>query len=153
MLLERLDRLPLAEGEARDCEEQILAEITALWQTDEVRLKKPTVSNEIYMGLDYFPMVLFDTLPKVYEEVEESLHEELGIEAPHLKLPEILEFGTWIGGDRDGNPLVTSRSTQEALRMARHRIIDHYLSEVGSLAGHLSVSVRKAQVSPALLDR
>jgi phosphoenolpyruvate carboxylase len=153
MLLERLDRLPLAEGEARDCEEQILAEITALWQTDEVRLKKPTVSNEIYMGLDYFPMVLFDTLPKVYEELEECLHEELGIEAPNVKLPEILEFGTWIGGDRDGNPLVTSRSTQEALRMARHRIIDHYLSEVGSLAGHLSVSVRKAQVSPALLDR
>jgi len=151
--LERLDQFPLAEGEARDLETQILAEITALWQTDEVRLKKPTVSNEIYMGLDYFPMVLFDTLPRIYEEIADSVAEACGDEGVGNAIPELVRFGSWIGGDRDGNPHVTHRSTQEALRMARHRILDHYLAEVDTLAGHLSLSVRRVTASPALLDR
>lgn len=151
--LERLDQFPLAEGEARDYEMQILAEITALWQTDEVRLKKPTVTNEIYMGLDYFPMVLFDTLPRLYGEMEESVREALGVEGDSTKMPEVLTFGSWIGGDRDGNPHVTHRSTQEAVRMARRRIVDHYVSEIDGLAGHLSLSRRRVAASPALLDR
>ena len=151
--LERLDQLPLAHGEARDQEAQILAEIIALWQTDEVRLKRPTVRNEIHMGLDYFPMVLFDTLPRLYEELEESLRDVCSADGCGATLPELLSFGSWIGGDRDGNPLVTARSTQEALRMARHRIIDHYLAEVAALAGHLSVSLRRIRVSAALSDR
>lgn len=151
--LERLDQFPLAEGEARDYEIQILAEITALWQTDEVRLKKPTVTNEIYMGLDYFPMVLFDTLPRLYGELEESMREACGVEGDSSSIPELLTFGSWIGGDRDGNPHVTHRSTQEALRMARHRIVDHYVSEIEGLAGHLSLSRRRVSASPAFLDR
>ena len=64
--LERLDQLPLAHTEAAELESQIMAEITSLWQTDEVRLKRPTVQDEVYMGLDYFQMVLFDTLPRLY---------------------------------------------------------------------------------------
>jgi phosphoenolpyruvate carboxylase len=151
--LERLDQFPLAHGEARDYEAQILAEITALWQTDEVRLRKPTVSNEIHMGLDYFPMVLFDTLPRLYEELEESLRDICGMEACNTRLPELLSFGSWMGGDRDGNPQVTARSTQEALRMARHRIIDHYGEEMEALSGHLSLSLRRVPAAPALLDR
>ena len=151
--LEHLDQFPLAEGEARKFETQILAEITALWQTDEVRLKKPTVTNEIYMGLDYFPMVLFDTLPRLYEEIEDSVRETFGVEGHCTTVPELVTFGSWIGGDRDGNPHVTHRSTQEALRMARHRIVDHYISEIEGLAGHLSLSVRRVSASTALLDR
>jgi phosphoenolpyruvate carboxylase len=150
--LERLDQFPLANDDARDYEAQILAEITALWQTDEVRLKKPTVANEIHMGLDYFPMVLFETLPRLYEELEESLHEVGDVEGA-CTIPELLLFGSWIGGDRDGNPHVTSRSTQEALRMARHRILDHYVAEIDALSGHLSQSLRRVAASPVLLDR
>ena len=150
--LERLDQFPLAQTDARNYEAQILAEITALWQTDEVRLKKPTVVNEIYTGLDYFPMVLFDTLPRLYQELEDSL-QDVGIETCKARLPELLTFGSWIGGDRDGNPHVTSRDTQEALRMARHRIIDHYLAEVKGLSGHLSLSLRRVPATPTLLDR
>ncbi len=151
--LEGLDQCPLSEGEARDYEMQILAEITALWQTDEVRLKKPTVSNEIYMGLDYFPMVLFDTLPRLYEEMETSVQKTCGPEHAGKRIPELLTFGSWIGGDRDGNPHVTHRSTQEALRIARHRILDHYLSEIDMLAGRLSVSLRRVPASSALRDK
>jgi len=152
-ILERLDRLPLAHSEAHDQEGQILAEITALWQTDEVRLNKPTVADEIHMGLDYFPMVLFDTLPRLYQELEESFRDVFAVQAFQGNLPELLSFGTWIGGDRDGNPLVTARSTEDAVRLARHRIIDHYLAELTTLSGHLSVSLRRVHASPALLDR
>src|ERR1700739_295746 len=70
--LERLDEVLLSRTDALEYESQILAEITALWQTDEVRLKKPTVRDEIHMGLDYFPMVLFETIPRLYAEMENS---------------------------------------------------------------------------------
>ena len=152
-ILERLDQLPLAHGEARDLETQILAEITALWQTDEVRLNKPTVRDEIHMGLDYFPMVLFDTLPRLYQELEESFRDVFAPKPGEGNLPELLSFGSWIGGDRDGNPAVTASSTQDAMNMARNRIVDHYLAELAALSAHLSVSLRRVRASPALLDR
>ncbi len=148
--LERLDQLPLSDSEAREYESLILAEITALWQTDEVRLNKPTVRDEIHMGLDYFPMVLFETLPRLYAELEESLRDVYRADA---EVPEVLSFGSWIGGDRDGNPFVTADSTREALDMARHVIIDHYIAETMRLIGQLSMSTRRIGVSAALTQR
>jgi phosphoenolpyruvate carboxylase len=148
--VERLDQLPLSDSEAREYESLILAEITALWQTDEVRLNKPTVRDEIHMGLDYFPMVLFETLPRLYAELEESLRDVYNAEA---QVPEVLSFGSWIGGDRDGNPFVTADSTREALDMARHVIIDHYIAETVRLIGQLSMSMRRIDVSNALAQR
>ena len=148
--LERLDQLPLSDAEAREYESLLLAEITALWQTDEVRLKKPTVRDEIHMGLDYFPMVLFETLPRLFSELEDSWHEIYGTNA---EIPELLSFGSWIGGDRDGNPFVTAASTRDALSMARHVIIDHYIAETTRLIGHLSMSTRRNAVSAGLARR
>jgi phosphoenolpyruvate carboxylase len=166
--LAQLDELPLAQSEARELEAQILAEITALWQTDEVRLKKPTVRDEIYMGLDYFPMVIFEGLPRLYAELEDALEKyaatgstlESQADAPSQsrstatpRLPEILKFGSWIGGDRDGNPHVTAHCTRDALRMARHVVIDYYTREITSLVGYLSMSVRRIGVSGDLTRR
>src|SRR5450755_551808 len=142
--LEHLDELPLPETEAREYESLILAEITALWQTDEVRVNKPTVRDEIHMGLDYFPMVLFETLPRLFAELEESLHDVYGADC---KAPELLSFGSWIGGDRDGNPFVTASCTREALVMARHVIVDHYIAETIRLIGQLSMSSRRIGIS------
>jgi len=162
--LERLDQLPLSESDAREYESLILAEITALWQTDEVRLNQPTVRDEIHMGLDYFPMVLFETLPRLFAELEESLRDVYGASAEDCELLSgplpvgtlsfgSLSFGSWIGGDRDGNPYVTSASTREALGMARHVIIDHYIAETVRLIGQLSMSTRRIGVSEALAQR
>jgi len=148
--LERLDQLPLSESDAREYESLILGEITALWQTDEVRLNKPTVRDEIHMGLDYFPMVLFETLPRLFLELEESLRDVYDTNAD---LPGLLSFGSWIGGDRDGNPFVTADSTRDAVTMARHVIIDHYLAETTRLIGQLSMSTRRIGVSEALVHR
>ena len=71
--LERLDRLPLAEADASRFEALIFAEVTSLWQTDEVRLEKPLVTDEIRMGLDHYPLSLFETLPRLYDEMADSL--------------------------------------------------------------------------------
>ena len=153
--LERLDQLPLSESEAREYESLILAEITALWQTDEVRLNKPTVRDEIHMGLDYFPMVLFETLPRLFAELEESWRDVYGVHAGVLEPFSLgsLSFGSWIGGDRDGNPFVTADSTRDAVTMARHVIVDHYIAETTRLIGHLSMSTRRIEVSDALALR
>jgi phosphoenolpyruvate carboxylase len=152
--LEHLDQLPLPDSEAREYESLILAEITALWQTDEVRLNKPTVHDEIHMGLDYFPIVLFETLPRLFAELEESLRDVYGAsETLELFSSGLLSFGSWIGGDRDGNPFVTAASTREALDMARQVIIDHYIAETTRLIGQLSMSTRRIAVSAALAQR
>jgi|HubBroStandDraft_2_1064218.scaffolds.fasta_scaffold23414_1 phosphoenolpyruvate carboxylase len=153
--LEHLDQLPLPDSEAREYESLVLAEITALWQTDEVRLNKPTVRDEIHMGLDYFPMVLFETLPRLFAELEESLRDVYGAsdDFPGLVSLGPLSFGSWIGGDRDGNPFVTADSTRAALGMARHVIIDHYIAETTRLIGQLSMSTRRIGVSDDLVQR
>jgi phosphoenolpyruvate carboxylase len=153
--LEHLDQLPLPDSEAREYESRILAEITALWQTDEVRLNKPTVRDEIRMGLDYFPMVLFETLPHLFAELEESLRDvyKTGAEITEQLGFAPLLFGSWIGGDRDGNPLVTADSTRAAVGMARHVIIDHYIAETTRLIGQLSMSTRRIGVSEGLVQR
>jgi len=89
--LEALDNLPLSAANAQDYEQQILTEITALWQTDEVRLKRPTVNDEIHMGLDFFPLILFDTVPRLYVELEDSLRAIYPGSAQNL--PDLLRFG------------------------------------------------------------
>ena len=76
--LEYLDRLPLTAADAAEYESLILAEITSLWQTDEVRMKKPGVIDEVRMGLDFYPLTLFETLPRLYAELAESFAEVYG---------------------------------------------------------------------------
>src|ERR1035438_6801705 len=122
--LERLDRLPLTVGEALRCEQIIHAEIAALWQTDEVRQAKPTVDDEIRMGLRYFRLSLFETLPRIYSEVAESFRDVYGDVVEVADLPNLMSFGSWIGGDRDGNPLVTPKCMKDALELARTGILD-----------------------------
>jgi phosphoenolpyruvate carboxylase len=151
--LERLDRLPLTAEKAEDCENSIRAEVTSLWQTDEVRLAKPAVDDEIRMGLRYFRLSLFDALPKIYAEVAESFREVYGIELDEAALPNLVQFGSWIGGDRDGNPLVKPDCIRDALELARNLILREYLSDVESLSDRLSSSQRQAAASPEMLAR
>ena len=105
--LAALDRIPIPEQDLARVEEQVLAEITSLWQTDEVRSRRPTVYDEIKMGLDYYDVSIFETLPGLYREISEALQIAYGIEIEPHALPQVLRFGSWIGGDRDGNPFVT----------------------------------------------
>src|SRR6202030_1956749 len=151
--LERLDRLPLTVSEALRCEQLIHAEIATLWQTDEVRQTKPTVDDEIRMGLRYFRLSLFETLPRVYAEVAESVREVYSVILGDDELPNLISFGSWIGGDRDGNPLVKPECVMDALELARTVILREYIRQVEFLSDCLSSSSRQTGASVELLAR
>jgi len=142
-LLERLDQLPLTDAEVDACQDAIAAEITALWQSDEVRRRKPTVENEIAMGLDPYADALLPPIPQLYAELTAAFADVYGIELPAERLPTVIRFGSWIGGDRDGNPFVTPAATRTALRQAREVILGDYLDRIEKLRRILTPSTAR----------
>ncbi len=147
-----LDRLPLSGDRAARGQEAILTEITALWQTDEVRRRKPSVDDEIRMGLDHYPDALIAPLPDFYEDLAREFRQVYGGEHSAPDFPTVIRFGSWIGGDRDGNPNVTTDSTRRALEAARGTIITHYLNAVEGLKELLTPSTNRVAVSGEMLD-
>jgi phosphoenolpyruvate carboxylase len=161
-LLEQLDRIPVPETQLEALERDLIAEISALWQTDDVRSARPTVRDEIRMALDYYESSLFDTLPVLYTEVAIALAAEYPAakEAKSVTnicdLPVLIRFGSWIGGDRDGNPFVTTYATREALSMAHSLLLTHYGRRLQNIFEQLASSAQQVPVSAeltALLER
>ena len=152
-LLEQLDRIPVPEHQLESLEHDILAEITALWQTDDVRTARPTVRDEIRMALDYYESSLFDTLPVLYSEIAAALEAEYGLSIDLPTLPQLVSFGSWIGGDRDGNPFVTPQATREALAMSHTLLLSHYRRRLQNVFEQLGSSTQQAPVSPELEER
>ena len=95
------------------------AQILILWKTDEVRMKKPTVEDEVRNGLYYFNTSLFKAVPQMYRDLENATKRIYcdSMTVSSIKVPSFLRFGSWIGGDRDGNPYVTPEVTQKAVYM------------------------------------
>ncbi|MGA2672872.1 MAG: phosphoenolpyruvate carboxylase [Terracidiphilus sp.] len=151
--LATLDRIPVPEQELVRLEELILAEITSLWQTDEVRTRRPTVYDEIKMGLDYYDVSIFETLPSLYREIGEALRAAYGLEIEAHELPQVLCFGSWIGGDRDGNPYVTPDVTRDAVQLARGHLLLYYQRQLEQITDLLTTSAQQRPVSPELLSR
>ena len=151
--LERLDRIPVPDEELTALEEALTAEITALWQTDEVRSRRPAVADEVRMGLDYYDVSIFETLPGLYEEVAAALKSEYELEIELSDLPLLLAFGSWIGGDRDGNPFVTPEVTRQAILMARTRLLDYYDQQLQQAIDLLTTSAQQLTVSEELQER
>ncbi|WP_348269707.1 phosphoenolpyruvate carboxylase [Edaphobacter paludis] len=160
-LLEQLDRIPVPTPHLESLERDLTAEITALWQTDDVRSARPTVRDEIRMALDYYETSLFDTLPVLYSEVAAALAAEYP--QPNAdsqpvaisELPQLVSFGSWIGGDRDGNPFVVPEVTREALAMAHTLLLNHYRRRLQNVFEQLGSSIQQVPVSAevtALLD-
>ncbi len=150
-LLEELDRLPLTAPHALETQETIAAVITSLWQTD-VRRDSTTVSDEIKMGLDYSE-VLLRTIPVLYAEIRSCLEKTFGAGGERLSPPVLVSFGSWIGGDQDGNPYVTPETTEQALTLGRQTALQHYASVLRDLRRKLSTSERLAGVSSELASR
>ncbi|NVN90540.1 MAG: phosphoenolpyruvate carboxylase [Desulfuromonadales bacterium] len=138
--LEELDRLPLTDAAAGQGQEAILTEITSLWQTDEVRRSQPTVVDEIRMGVNHYSESLITPLPHFYEDLADAFREVYGIVIAPRQLPAVVWFGSWTGGDRDGNPFVTTATTRFALQKARETILTHYLNDLKELAELLTLS-------------
>jgi len=145
-LLRRLDEHDLTPSGRAGVERGLLEEITTLWQTDEVRERRPRVVDEIRHGLWFFEQVLFDDAPRVVAALRDAIP---GIAPGHDFAP--LAFGSWIGGDQDGNPNAGPETFELAVASARRTVIARYREEIRDLARALSVSERLAVVAPELL--
>jgi phosphoenolpyruvate carboxylase len=156
-LLEQLDRIAVPEEELESLEREVTGEITALWQTDDVRSARPTVRDEARMALDYYETSLFDTLPVLYTEIAAAIEAEYPeTKIPITELPLLVRFGSWIGGDRDGNPFVTSQTTMDSLAMAQTLLLSHYRRRLQNVFEQLGSSTQQVPVSAklqALLDQ
>ncbi|MFC5470361.1 phosphoenolpyruvate carboxylase [Cohnella suwonensis] len=144
-----LDNPTLTYREREKLREQLQNEVLTLWQTDELRDRKPTVLDEVRNGMYYFNETLFEVLPDVYEELERCLRKYYPEQSWHV--PTYLRFGSWIGGDRDGNPSVTADITWKTLQMQRNLVIYKYENIIRSLGRQLSFSTTIVDVSDELL--
>ncbi|TVQ87170.1 MAG: phosphoenolpyruvate carboxylase [Chromatiaceae bacterium] len=151
LLTLELHRQRLNQEEQQDRLGEILGEIQILWKTNEVRVHKPQVTDEVRQGLYFFRESLFATLPQVYRNLERAVRRVYGI-AAGINVPSFVRFGSWIGGDRDGNPYVKPETTELALRMHAELLLEEYLDRVKRLTRILSHSDSLCQASPQFLE-
>ncbi|AWT54034.1 phosphoenolpyruvate carboxylase [Mycolicibacterium smegmatis] len=132
----------------RDIETELRRHILTLWQTALIRLSRLKISDEIETGLRYYEAAFFDVIPQVNAEVRDALRKRW----PDAKLLEepILRPGSWIGGDRDGNPNVTPEVVRHATGRAAYVALAHYFEQITALEQELSMSARLVKVTPAL---
>lgn len=145
----QLDNPTLTYREREQLREKLLNEVITLWQTDELRDRKPTVLDEVRNGMYYFHETLFHVLPEVYQELERCLSKYYPEHLWHV--PAYLRFGSWIGGDRDGNPSVTADVTWQTLKMQRKLVIREYQNLLSELFKYLSFSTSIVDVSDELM--
>ncbi len=146
--LNDLDVRDLLPAEREAIFREITAEITLLWVTHRSRTSKPTVTDEVRTGLYYFDITLWDVLPDIYNQMKQALAQNY----PALKTPpRFLTFGSWIGGDRDGNPNVTADVTAETLRLHRGLAVERHRAQARQLDRSLSISEELVDVNSDLL--
>jgi len=148
--MEALDDSRLRGGPREDAKQQLANQIQILWKTDEVRTSKPDVRDEIRAGLSYFPLSLFEAVAQSYRNLTRAVRDVYGEDAAaQLRVSNLFRFGSWIGGDRDGHPLVTADVTALAWRMQARTALEEYLRRIEVMSGLLSFSLRMCQPSAA----
>ncbi|MEH7549393.1 phosphoenolpyruvate carboxylase [Neobacillus vireti] len=149
VILKNLDHPLLTTREQKKLEDNLFNEVAILWQTDELRDHKPTVLDEVRNGLYYFDQTLFDVLPEIHQEVAECL--ERYYPNTTWNVPNFLRFGSWIGGDRDGNPNVTSDVTWETLQRQRRVVLKKYKNVLIDIMKRYSHSTTRVSVNQEIL--
>ncbi|HZE61315.1 MAG TPA: phosphoenolpyruvate carboxylase [Burkholderiales bacterium] len=135
----------LAEAQNGERDEAIRAEVLRLWLTSMLRSTKLQVADEITNGINYFRLTFLRELPRLYNEFEHALKERFALpEAPWL--PPFLTIGSWIGGDRDGNPNVTAEVLSTAQVLHAKVLFEHYLDEVNQLGRELGLSAQLSNI-------
>jgi phosphoenolpyruvate carboxylase len=135
-------------ADGRDIEVELRRNILTLWQTALVRLSRLKISDEIETGLRYYPAAFFEVIPQVNAEVRNALQARWPGE--NLLEQPILRPGSWIGGDRDGNPNVDAGVVRLATGRAAHVAFAHYFTEITALEEELSMSARLVSISEGL---
>jgi phosphoenolpyruvate carboxylase len=151
-LLERLDPA-LTPSEQRSLWASIRMEMTAAWQTEELPRERLSVADEREQILFYLLEILYPVVPAFYEEIAQALGKVFGAEAGALRVPPILHFGTWAGGDTDGNPDVHAKTIRESLARQQQALLNCYFTECQSLARRLSQSASRVGICAELQQR
>jgi phosphoenolpyruvate carboxylase len=122
------------EGETAVILAALSDDVTALWRASPVRLTKPSVSDEIVTTLAYFDSSLFEAIPRLYRELAADLSEAYETPVAARSLPTMVRFGSWVGGDGDGNPNVTAETLREAVDRGRTLVTRHYARTLSDLS-------------------
>jgi phosphoenolpyruvate carboxylase len=143
------DRVVLTPVESGEFDAALYREVLCLWQTAMLRLSKLQVRDEVDNGLAYYRYTFLDQIPKLYADFCKRLAHDFGIGSECI--PPFLRTGSWIGGDRDGNPHVNAETLSYAIRAQASVAFEHYLTEVHRLGGELSLSSRLVTPTDDLL--
>jgi len=149
-LLDERERIEGDDDETTRNEAQLRRAILLLWRTNMLRQTRLKVIDEVSNGLSYYDYTFFRELPRLYAFIED----ELAAQDPKVagrRVKSFLRVGSWIGGDRDGNPYVTAQVLNEATRMQSARALEHYLDELHELGGELSISGTLTRTTPELI--
>jgi phosphoenolpyruvate carboxylase len=135
--------------ETSEAEQKTRCAILTLWQTNLLRQNKLTVLDEVTNGISYYDYTFLRALPRFYGDLEDQLS---AMDPEHRKpqLSSFFRIGSWIGGDRDGNPFVTADVLRQTLRIQSTRALQFYLDELHELGGELSLSSRMVRISKAM---
>ncbi|MEO5764197.1 MAG: phosphoenolpyruvate carboxylase [Casimicrobiaceae bacterium] len=144
------DRVELTRDETAEFDAALHRQVLELWQTAMLRLSKLQVKDEIDNGLAYYRYTFLDQIPRLYADVAARLTHDFNLDA--TRLPPFLRTGSWIGGDRDGNPSVDAETLAYAIRAQAALAFEHYLGEVHRLGAELSLSSRLVQPTTALVE-
>lgn len=148
-ILYDLETRSLLPRERETLVQHIRAEVASLWLTEQTRTTRPKVTDEVRTGLYYLETTVWRVMPDIYRALRQAVAEYY----PHLAPPErFLTFGSWMGGDRDGNPFVTAEVTAETLRLHRGLAIEQHKHVAQQLSRSLSLSNRLKPVSAEMLS-
>ena len=150
-LIAALDGAPTGAPDRAETLAALRERITLIWQTAEARAEQPTVLDEVQSVIYMLTGTIYQSVPAVWRRLAAAVAQTYPHLA-HLAEAAPLRFGSWVGGDRDGNPAVTAEVTRAAARLARAAIVRRYRDEVQALGRDLSISGRLVGAAPALLD-
>lgn len=145
VLLYRLEAERWTPREREKFIEALRNEVDLLWLTGELRLEKPSVAQEVAWGLHFFEQTLYERIPETLDRLEWALTKYYP--EYEFNIPAFFQFGSWIGGDRDGNPFVTNEVTQETLLSNRGMVLHHYQRKLGEVVKKLSVTRNAIKLS------
>ncbi len=148
-LLQARERQRLTPAELTENDESIRRAVLSLWQTRILRLEKLDVLDEVANGISFFEQTFLPEVPRLYAALEDELRRRYP-DSPASELPSFLRIGSWIGGDRDGNPFVTAAVLERTLRMQSSRVFAFYLEQLHLLGADLSMTTLVTAVTPDL---
>lgn len=144
--------MPLSRQETERNELMLHGAITTLWQTRMLRLTRLSVNNEIDNALTFYRMTFLDAIPELLQDLERQINRDFNTEENEAyELPNFFQMGSWIGGDRDGNPNVNADTLEQAIVQQSMTAFSYYLDEMMALATELSVSTMLVRATPELL--